>query len=422
MTSSLLHSKLDDPAEIRSGLETIFVSGNHLLTLINNIIDLSKIRSGKMLLEEDSTDIPSTIKEAIDACRSLSEEKKIKICSFYEETLPRFVVCDSLKVRQILINLIGNAIKFSRPGEQITVSVTLDRDEKRTSVPFKPSDDNPSESSRIHILFTVTDSGPGIRKELLHNVFGSFVQLDRSHETMVRYGSSGLGLHISRELASIMNGTIWIQSSILDVGSTFAFSIPVIPCDNGASSVTRTQNHVTELEPALDRIRKKYFNYKVLIVEDNLINQKVIFKLLSRFGFSLEVANNGKDALKMIEDAQFQNDGFDLVMMDVQMPVMDGLTASKTIVEKFGNSRPKICALTANVMKQEMATCLKSGMDYYLSKPVTVSKLYNFFISVLEDPEIVIELSPTPNLPNPHLRSLDSPSPRPKNPSSSTSE
>jgi CheY-like chemotaxis protein len=381
MTSALLLSSLEDKADLKKGLETIFVSSKLLLTLVNNIIDLSKIESGKMGLEESCVDIHVLAQETISSCQPLASDKKIEIALKYQENVPRSVICDSLKVRQVLINLLGNAIKFTRLEGRIELSIQ--REEKKYSPSSKQNDDKILESpdNRLFLRFSVKDEGPGIPEDKIPDLFGRFVQLDQCTETKARYGGSGLGLHISKEFVHLMKGIIWVDKSVVGEGSVFCFSIPAIPCVDNTVSVTKAQLATSILEQRLDNVHDNWPPLKILVVEDNSINQKVIVRLLSRFGFTFEVAGNGQEALDILE----YNCSFNLILMDVQMPIMDGLQAARKINEKYGAKRPKIAALTANVMKTEIAACMQAGMDYYVSKPVTAKKLYNFFSSLLKD-------------------------------------
>lgn len=201
-----------------------------------------------------------------------------------------------------------------------------------------------------------------------------------------------MGLHISKELVELMSGSIWVEKSEIGKGSTFAFVIPMIPCGLDLKGPLQTlQLSSTEHEnlpnSSMDDISRQLPRLRVLVVEDNTINQRVILKLLSKFQFCTKVVNDGQEALDILE-----KEPFDLILMDVQMPVMDGLTAARRINEKYGSQRPKIAALTANVMKQEMAACIQAGMDYYISKPITANKILSFFESILKN-EIA---SPTP--------------------------
>jgi PAS domain S-box-containing protein len=379
MTSALLHSSLQDGEDIRQGLETILVSSKLLLTLINNIIDLSKIESGKMALDESSSDLLQLVKETVAACQPLARDKKIVIQYEFDERVCKHAICDSLKVRQVLINLIGNALKFTRAGGDVKVMVTKG-DRRVNAYEMLPDLVEASPESRVFLKFAVSDQGPGIPEDKIATLFGRFVQLDQSQETQARYGGSGLGLHISKEFVNLMRGTIWVEHSEIGKGSTFAFVIPVIPCVDQQASLVRAQLATTMLTERLDNVSQSWPPLRILVVEDNAINQKVILRLLSRFGFTHQVANNGQEAIEILE----KDLAFDLILMDVQMPVMDGLTAARKINEMFGKQRPKIAALTANVMKTEMAACIQAGMDFYISKPVTTKKLFNFFQSMFK--------------------------------------
>jgi PAS domain S-box-containing protein len=386
MTSALIHSPLTDEADVRSGLETIQISSKLLLTLINNVIDFSKIESGKMSLEEVITNLPKLVKETVDSVTAMAREKHVEIVYAFHDNVPQTVSCDGLKVRQVLTNLIGNAIKFTRPSSKISVDVCCELKHNYSS------GDASQEEPMVNVKFAVTDQGPGIPEDKIANLFGRFVQLDQAQETKSRYGGSGLGLHISQQLSFLMRGRLWVEKSIMDVGSTFSFQFPC----KVVTEIPKTNNNAESLESLIDILKATASPLKIMVAEDNTINQRVIIRLLSRFGFKCSVVSTGEEALKLLSSSP----DYDLIFMDLNMPVMDGITAARRIKEMNLKNTPRITAVTAHVLKEEMDSCVSAGMDFYMSKPITASKLYNFFKSFFtlrESNSTDLLISPTPS-------------------------
>nr|MDZ8060731.1 ATP-binding protein [Nostoc sp. EkiNYC01] len=384
MASLLLDSELT--TEQRDFVETIYISGNSLLKIINDFLDFSKIQSGNLELEAQPFVLRSCINQALDLLAPQAKEKGLKFTFLDNLQLPTTIVGDITRLRQILINLLSNAIKFTNTGS-IEVSV----------IARNQSDNNYSAANTYEIQFSIKDTGIGIPRDRLERLFKAFSQVNSSITR--EYGGTGLGLAICKQLCELMGGKIWVESQ-LNAGSVFYFTIAasVIPEDSGLrksqcglglgvspNGTTGVQNSEWAMPRCANRIQesavKNYENntdffvpdslkLRILLTEDNLVNQKIALKQLKSLGYSADVANNGEEALEVLEKIPY-----DLILMDCQMPVLDGLETTKEIhrwqESRFASGRrPVVIAMTANAMKEDQQMCLDAGMDDYLSKPV----------------------------------------------------
>ena len=322
-------------------------SAESLLGLINDILDFSKVDAGKLELELIDFDLAELFDSYIESVMPQIDEKQLQFCSSIENLKRTWVKGDPGRIRQILSNLVGNAVKFTERG-----SVTLNSR-------IQTLDD------AIELECDVVDTGIGISEENLAGLFDVFTQADTS--TTRKYGGTGLGLAIVRQLCELMNGELKVTSE-KDKGSTFTFRVLMKP----------TLEHNIELDQEGRRSELRVFNSnsKLLLVEDNLINQEVAKDLLQDLGLVVDVAENGREALECIQSVE---DGpYDLILMDCQMPQMDGYEATHHIrAGQAGEAHRKtpIVALTANAMKGDKEKCLAAGMDDYLSKPIDVHHL-----------------------------------------------
>lgn len=320
---------------------TIKKSGESLLSIINNILDFTKIESDEVKLDYQPTHIPTLLADTVKMLGSLADPGKVTLGFRFDDLLSGYIKTDQTRLRQILINLIGNAIKFTDEGD-ITVQVTTTE----------------SISEKGQILFIVKDSGIGIPEEKMNLLFDRFSQIDADRNR--KYGGTGLGLAISKRLIEGMGGRIWVQSHE-GKGTTFYFTIEARPVDEETLSeleLKRTSDDPKQIKPDL----------KILVVEDNLINQKVVLKVLERIGFEAEVANNGFEAIEMV-----QKNNYDLVFMDMEMPEMDGIEATERIKAlKDLESNPTIVAMTANATTEDKTRCFEAGMQDFISKPITL--------------------------------------------------
>jgi len=314
-------------------------SANSLLTVINDILDFSKIEAGKLAIEENIFEITDIIEDTVNLLQPSLENKEVKIKTIYDSNLSYSYLGDSERIKQILINLISNAIKFTDKG---TISISVQ----------KNNIDNLHQSLKI----SVSDTGIGIDEKILPSLFNVFTQADSS--TTRKYGGTGLGLAISKKLVELMNGTIGVESSP-GKGSTFWFTIVL-----GMSSSEKVSAK-TKSNDLFSKLHAKRFSGSILLVEDVLVNQMIATSILTELGFDIVIAQNGQEAI----DA-FSRQSFLLIFMDCQMPVMDGYEATKRIRKlESGKQHTPIIALTALAMKGDSQKCFDSGMDDYLTKP-----------------------------------------------------
>ncbi len=318
-------------------------SGEVLLALISDILDFSKIEAGKLELESTAFPLKGRINDAMDIIGQLARQKNLDVSLEWDERLPSEVVGDPVRVRQILLNLLFNAVKFTMQG---SIRVRVRREQ------VNGSDD-------LHICFEVADTGIGIAPEALNKLFDSFSQADRS--TTRKYGGTGLGLAISKRLVELMGGQIGGRSE-LGQGSCFWFvlSLPAAPIVQPASPAEC---------PALSEQKneKSEQGFSILVAEDNAVNRKVLVHMLTRHRHLVDVAGDGLEAVSMANAKKY-----DLILMDCQMPRMDGLQASRVIRSEGGlNGSTPIVAVTANAFSDDRLQCLAAGMNDHVSKPIS---------------------------------------------------
>ncbi len=341
MTGLLLDTPLNP--EQHEFAETIRGSGDALLTIINDILDFSKIEAGKMEMERYPFDLRECMESAVSLLNVRANEKDLNLQILVLPNTPAAIIGDATRLRQIFVNLLGNAVKFTEKG-----AVTLEVD---AQLP---------ESDVLH--FKVRDTGIGIPADRIGSVFESFSQVDAS--TTRKYGGTGLGLSISKRLAELMGGSMWVES-VEGVGSTFHFVILA-----KLTHLEKSAKNATD-ESRFDSTLASRIPLRILLAEDNVVNQKLALKILERMGYRADVAGNG---LEVVESLIRQN--YDLVFMDIQMPEMDGLEATRTIRRDLPADRqPHIIAMTANAMQGDREMCLAAGMNDYVSKPIKVAEL-----------------------------------------------
>jgi signal transduction histidine kinase/CheY-like chemotaxis protein/HPt (histidine-containing phosphotransfer) domain-containing protein len=349
MADLLLDTKLD--AEQSEYVSIVKSSSDALLRVINDILDFSKIEAGKLLIEHIPFQLAQTMEETMKAVALRARDKGLDLACDIAPDVPSAVVGDPGRLRQILVNLLGNAIKFTSMG-QIAVKVAR----KHT------------DSGELLLHFSVADSGIGIAADKLKSIFEAFSQEDSS--TTRRFGGTGLGLTISTRLVEALGGQMWVESE-LGHGSVFQFTMRV--------EVDRSQTQVggQSTQPQLGVERSSTATHptqrtlNVLLVEDNAINQKLAIALLERWGHHVTVAENGKLAVERVATQVF-----DVVLMDMMMPVMDGLEATKLIrAMQTPGAHVPIIAMTANAMESDRERCLEAGMNDYISKPIKATDL-----------------------------------------------
>jgi signal transduction histidine kinase/ligand-binding sensor domain-containing protein/ActR/RegA family two-component response regulator len=313
-------------------LTTLRTSGESLLEVVNDILDLSKIDSGRLQIEKIPTNLPRLMADLFQVVKPMADKKRLALTLSSRGNVVHWIEGDPARIRQILLNLLSNAIKFTPAGW-----VELRVDWQETAV-----------------MLAVADSGIGIPADKVPQLFENFVQVDSS--TTRLYGGTGLGLAICRRLAEAMGGTIDCTSTP-GQGSTFTVTLPLLPVAAPAEEAD-----LPEERPAV--------GIRVLVAEDNRTNQKVVLGLLKKLGIEAAVAQNGQEAVEACE-----RECFDLVLMDCQMPVLDGYSATRQILEKLGPAAPPIVALTAHAMESDRVKCLAAGMRGHMTKPVLLEQL-----------------------------------------------
>ena len=370
MTNLLLDTHLEP--EQREYVETINTSGAALLMLINDILDFSKIESGKVELEVEPFEIRECIENVLSLVDFMAKEKSLGVHYSIDPQVPPIIAGDIHYLQQILVNLVGNAIKFTSVGE-VTIDINKHQDNQ--------------------LIFAVKDTGFGIPSHKLDKLFKPFSQIDSSITR--RFGGTGLGLAICQKLISLMGGDIWVES-ILDRGTTFLFTIPYHLVAMKSSPTIEIVEHSVDhlLDVALERPADSTHNkvlssripnlaaqipLKILLAEDNPVNQKLAKRLFEKMGYSIDIATNGIEVLEAI-----QKQAYDLIFMDVQMPEMDGLEATRQIRAMEKITQPElsnlaksiqIIAITANAMHDDREKCLASGMNDFIAKPFKVEQI-----------------------------------------------
>jgi signal transduction histidine kinase/ActR/RegA family two-component response regulator len=333
----------------REFAETIRSSGRALLTIINDILDFSRIEAHKLVLERESFDLHTTIEEVVDLMSHEAERKGLEIALGIDQRVPRAVVGDAGRVRQILLNLLGNAVKFTERGH-VLIELSYISDEL--------------------LRIAVTDTGIGIPSDTLRSLFEKFMQADVS--TTRRFGGTGLGLAIAKRLVELMGGTMSVTSEV-GRGSTFCFTLPLQPDPSAAGErVDRSPRPLVVASEPLVRSREfaREPVYHVLLADDSFVNRKLTRLMLEKLGCRVEAVENGRQAVELCGRVPY-----DCIFLDIRMPEMDGFEAAAEIRRTEFARRVPIVAVTADAMVGDREKCLEAGMDAYLTKPLQTSEL-----------------------------------------------
>jgi PAS domain S-box-containing protein len=333
--------------ESKKYIQTIKRSANSLLYLINDLLDYSKIEAGELQLEDTNVNLDEIFEHLVYSFSENAKNKGIQLLHNVDRKISSQLISDSSKLNQVLINLISNALKFTEKGFVKFECVLLDENELDQ-----------------RIKFMVTDTGVGIAEENLNSIFQTFIQEDSSVSR--KYGGTGLGLSISREIVARLGGEIHVQSE-KGKGSTFSFDIVIrkgILSENEDSSL---KGDLGELE-----------RIQILVAEDNPLNQTLVRSIFDQYKISFDLAENGEEAIMLL-----LNNEYDLILMDIQMPIMDGISATKHIRNTLGMDIP-IIALTANASKEDETLYLSVGMNAYLAKPFKKEELFNTIFRLLK--------------------------------------
>ena len=355
-TNVVLKTKLDDKQ--KEYINAVKVSGEALIVLINDILDLAKVDSGKMTFEQTAFNLASSVSAMFQMFETKVQEKNLVLVKEYDSTIPELLIGDPMRLRQIILNLMSNAVKFTTEGK-ITVSARMLKED----------------AEKATIEFSVTDTGIGISKDKLEQIFDNFGQAD--YETPRLFGGTGLGLAIVKKLVELQGGTIIVKSE-LGIGSTFGFILSFEKINIKTEPKTDVKHEPFQNEYNDKALTK---NIKVLIVEDLSLNQLLLKIILTDFGFETDIADNGKIAIEKLERIKFN-----IILMDLQMPQMDGFEAAAFIRNNMKSQIP-IIALTANVGTIDIEKSIAAGMNDYISKPIDEKSLYSKIMKCLKKAE-----------------------------------
>ena len=352
MTDLLMTTKLDE--EQSEFVNTIRDSGNSLLSIINNILDYSKIEADKLELNEEPFDLYLLTNQSRKLMQPLADEKGLELILDYPDIDFRYFIGDRIRIGQILNNLLSNSIKFTSSG-YVKLSVAI----------------NENKQNKYSIEFFVSDTGIGMKQEMLSKVFERFIQAEDAHDRS--FGGTGLGLTITKELVGLMGGDISVDS-IEGKGSTFKVAI----------NLKASQKSDVETNVYIPANQQLSGNLNILVVDDSNNNRSMAVKMLAKLGFTADIAENGFEAVKLASE-----NVYDIIFMDVQMPKMDGFEATQQIINNNPDRHPRIIALTANAFDDDRKDCLGAGMDDFMSKPVTMQKLRSTIIHNIDQCKII---------------------------------
>ncbi len=342
---AMLALKAETQEKSMEYLQKIQSSATLLLGIINDILDFSKIEANKLQLESHPFKLRQAIYDLLELLEPRIAEKGLSLQVAIDDSVPAMAIGDGLKLSQVLLNLLGNAVKFSDEG-QITLSVSAAE----------------AENARFKLTCAITDTGIGMSESQIANLFQPFSQADNSMAR--KYGGTGLGLSICRALIHLMGGSISVQSKMRE-GSTFTFHVWLQMCGDTDGLVVTAPGDMSLL---------RYSGLTALLAEDIEINQEIAVAVLSEFGFACDVAENGQTAVQM-----YQQKPYDVIFMDIRMPIMDGLEATRTIrrleAESGGHAHIPIIAMTANAMQEDRDLSLQAGMDAHVSKPIDMAEI-----------------------------------------------
>ena len=334
-------------ADQKEALNLIIHSGENLLVIINDILDLTKIEAGKLDLEELPINISELVSSSVSILKEKAVEKKIAIDCYTDDNIPPSLIGDPVRIGQILLNLISNAVKFTYKGKVLVQASLLNQNEKSANV-----------------YFSVSDTGVGIPADRLPHIFESFTQA--AQDINRRFGGTGLGLTIAKELVGKYGGQIEVKST-QNVGSTFAFNLQLQKSKD--PTIEFPLLNAAKQEKNKGNLKQ---NLRILVAEDNPINQLLIKKILNTWHINFDIANNGNETIEKLKQVHYH-----LILMDVQMPEMDGYEATRFIREQLQLVDIPIIAMTAHAIIGEKEKCQRAGMNDYISKPFYPDELYN---------------------------------------------
>jgi signal transduction histidine kinase/CheY-like chemotaxis protein len=348
-TNLLLKEPLNE--KLREFVKSIQNSGENLLTIINDVLDFSKIEAGMMRIESNPFSLRGLLHSVETMFATRLQPKNLRLTVDVEKSIPDVLKGDAVRLTQVMVNLVNNSIKFTNSGG-IEINVTTVKKEEET----------------IELSFSVKDTGIGIPPNKMDTIFERFQQADE--DTTRKYGGTGLGLSIVKQLVELQNGTIRV-SSVQNVGTEFVFTIPYT-----ISKESTERNHLKALPH--DEIQLNESNIKILVAEDNAMNQRLVKHLLDGWNLDFDIVNNGEEAIEALKQKKYS-----LVLMDIQMPQMDGYTATMKIRNELKSDIPVI-AMTAHAMAGEREKCLSYGMNEYIPKPIRENELFKIINTILK--------------------------------------
>tara|TARA_R110000824_G_scaffold30961_17_gene101247 strand:- start:1808 stop:3400 length:1593 start_codon:yes stop_codon:yes gene_type:complete len=367
-TQLLDDGRLDDKQQ--RYVQMISESGAVMMNLLNDILDISKVDAGLMKINTSPIDVRNILTSCMKLVSPTAETKQLDLIVNIDPLLPKLVIGDGLRLRQVILNLLANAVKFTKKGHVQLEANFLALEPHGTD-----------QIGRSVITICVSDTGIGIAPDRQSAVFRPFQQADDS--TARKYGGTGLGLSISNQLVHLMGGEMLLESKMLK-GSKFTVRIPVEICDdeNHGDAESETRQSDEPVRPSAVRARKT----KILVAEDHDVNQILLSEMLTNLGFDFEIAENGVDAVAIVGQAEQDKNQFDLVLMDIQMPYIDGIKATE-IIRNGGISAEQlpIIALTANAYVQDIENCLAAGMQAHLAKPFSIEHLQDLIAIWVDD-------------------------------------
>lgn len=341
--------KTDLTEKQKEYITAIKTSSDALLVLINDILDLAKVDAGKMTFEQNVFEMETNISAILYLFDLKIQEKNLVCIKEFDTRIPKVLIGDSVRLNQIFLNLIGNAIKFTSKGK-IKISARL----------------VDTIGDKVTIEFTVSDTGIGIAENMIPKLFENFQQA--THSTAREYGGTGLGLAIAKQLVELQGGTISVKSKLME-GSTFSFVLTF-----------QKTNKIVETESAIPEVIREIKKIKILAVEDVPLNQLLLKIIIDEFGFEGDFAENGKVAIQKL-----QTNSYDIVLMDLQMPEMSGLEATEYIRKEMNLQIP-IIALTADVTMSDLEKCKDIGINGHIAKPIDEKLLYNKILELVIKP------------------------------------
>ncbi len=362
--AAIAASHLDDRERVADCISKITASSKHLLSIINEVLDMSRIESGKIQLQEQQVRLSGVLKDFMNMIQEQARAKDLKLCLEMDSPLHENVYVDEAKLHRVLLNLVGNAVKFTPAGGEIFIRL------------MEKPQENPEYGRYV---ISVRDTGIGMSSEFLPHVFEPFEREETS--TVSRVEGTGLGMPITKNIVEMMGGTICAESE-QGKGSTFIIELP-LKLWEGRGEQDSSEEILTEWE-ILEKSKEVVQGKRILLAEDNELNQEIAVDILTEAGFLVDTVNDGKEAVETIAAAG--EGDYDLILMDIQMPVMDGYEAAEAIREMTEGRlrRLPILAMTANAFDEDRKKALEAGMDGHLAKPIDVGVLFRTLYEILK--------------------------------------